>query len=180
MTVIFLFPCDVHDAWDPGALRCLSWKRSNDLWSVLHYSETPERTDCTGFWSAVHRAVLPGNSPVRGARHMIVLAPEDAGNCSEDEVIAAVHASGTSIEVLSPTANPGLREFCSRVKARFHLLEDMASAKDLVSLAYLSLLARYEIRYQPVSPDATSLKLRVQTPAGWGETMVPLPESHKI
>jgi hypothetical protein len=206
MTIIFLFPCDVPN-WEPSALRCMSWKRSKDLWSVAHYTggenspaapaadldlplfianasqaapaveKTPERTDCTSFWSSVHRAVMPGNTPVSGTRHMIVLAPEYAGNCSEDEVIAAVHASRTSIQVLSPTANPGLRDFCSRVNGRFQLLEDMASVEERISLAYLSLLARYEIRYQPVSPDASSLKLRVQTLAGWGETIAPFPES---
>ena len=208
MSVIFLFPRKVDNAgtlWDRGALRCLNWKRSTDLWSTVPYSgvdddpsdgladlelpsfignsaeavrvfkETPKRTDCTGFWTAVNRAVLPGKVPVRGKRHLIVLAPDEVGDNSDDSLIAAVHASQTSIQVVSTSPNPALREFCRRIDGRFHLVEDSAAIEERVSLAYLTLLARYEIRYQPVCADAVSLKLRVHTPAGWGETMVPLP-----
>jgi hypothetical protein len=97
------------------------------------------------------------------------------GDNSDDSLIAAVHASQTSIQVVSTSPNPALREFCRRIDGRFHLVEDSAAIEERVSLAYLTLLARYEIRYQPVCADAVSLKLRVHTPAGWGETMVPLP-----
>ena len=207
MSVIFLFPRKLDKAgtpWDQGALRCLNWKRSSDLWSTLPYSgadtpsespadlelpsfianaaqagrafqETSKRTDCTGFWSAVHRAVLPGSTPARGKRHMIVLAPGEVGGNSDGSLIAAVHASRTSIQVVSTAANPALQEFCRRIDGRFHLVEDTATIAERISLVYLSLLARYEIRYQPVCPDATSLKLRVQTPSGWGETVVTMP-----
>ena len=76
----------------------------------------------------------------------------------------------------STVPNPGLREFCGRVGGYFLPVEDKPDAiKDQISLAYLSLLTRYEIRYQPVCPDAAALKLRVQTPAGRGETTVPFP-----
>jgi hypothetical protein len=119
--------------------------------------------------------VLPGKVPVRGKRHLIVLAPDEVGDNSDDSLIAAVHASQTSIQVVSTSPNPALREFCRRIDGRFHLVEDSAAIEERVSLAYLTLLARYEIRYQPVCADAVSLKLRVHTPAGWGETMVPLP-----
>jgi hypothetical protein len=40
----------------------------------------------------------------------------------------------------------------------------------------LNLLARYQIRYQPVSPEATILKARVQTASGWGEVKIPIPQ----
>ena len=58
---------------------------------------------------------------------------------------------------------------------QFHLLEQGAVVEDRISLMYLNLLARYEIRYLPVRPEATALRLRVHTPSGGGETMVPLP-----
>jgi hypothetical protein len=32
---------------------------------------------------------------------------------------------------------------------------------------------RFEIAYQPVSADASGVKVRVQTPGGWGETAIP-------
>lgn len=43
------------------------------------------------------------------------------------------------------------------------------------AIAYLNLLARYTISYQPVSRDARSLRIRVHTPSGWGETDIPIP-----
>ena len=42
----------------------------------------------------------------------------------------------------------------------------------MVEQAYLNLLARFEIAYQPVAPNAPVLKVRVQTPVGWGETLI--------
>ena len=106
---------------------------------------------------------------------MIVLAPDDVVDNSDANLIAAVHASRTSIQVVSTSANPALQEFCRRIDGRFHLVENNAAIEERISLVYLSLLARYEIRYAPVCADTVSLKLRVHTPSGWGETTVPLP-----
>jgi hypothetical protein len=50
----------------------------------------------------------------------------------------------------------------------------------MIEQAYLNLLARYEIAYQPVAPNAPVLKVRIQTPGGWGETLIasaPEPEA---
>ena len=32
---------------------------------------------------------------------------------------------------------------------------------------------RFEIGYQPVAADASGVKVRVQTPGAWGETVIP-------
>jgi hypothetical protein len=42
----------------------------------------------------------------------------------------------------------------------------------MIEHAYLNLLARYEIAYQPVVVNAPALKVHVQTPVGWGETLI--------
>jgi hypothetical protein len=105
---------------------------------------------------------------------MIVVAPEEVDGNADDKLISAVQASRTSIQVVSVSPNPALREFCRRIDGRFHCAKDTSAIEEAVSLAYLSLLARYEIRYQPVVPDSTSLKVRVHTPAGWGETTLEL------
>lgn len=203
LTVLFLFPRRRDSGgqeWDHGALRCLNWKRSTDLWSAVPYSdtddepyeglahlelplfiansaqaakafqETPRRPECTGFWTAMRRAVLPGNSALRGERHLIVLAPDDVGDHGDQNVAAAVHASRTTVQVVSNCANPALEEFCRRVEGRFRHVKDASGIEEAVSLAYLSLLARYEIRYRSDAPGGASLRLRVHTPAGWGET----------
>jgi hypothetical protein len=206
LTVLFLFPRRLDSAgneWDHGAMRCLNWKRSTDLWSAVPYSgaddpsegpgdlelpsfiansaraakaflETPKRLDCTGFWTAIRRAVLPGNSALRGERHMIVLAPDDVGDSADQNLAAAVHASRTTVQVVSHCVNPVLQEFCRRVEGRFRHVKDASDIEEAVSMAYLSLLARYEIRYRSDAPGGASLKLRVHTPAGWGETTVEL------
>jgi len=202
MTVLFLFPRKLDKTgWDQRTLRCLKWKRSTDLWSSLPYSgevdnmsasssdldlpsfignssrvarvfqEAPKRSDCTGFWTAVRRAVLPGDAPVRGRRHMIVVATDEVGGKADDALIAAVKTSQTSIQMVSSSPNLVLQEFCGRIGGSFLSVKDNSAIEEAVSLSYLSLLARYEIRYQ-AGPDATSLKVRVHTPAGWGEATV--------
>jgi len=192
------------ELWDQSGLRCLRWNRFTDLWKAVPYSGagdspsedveglelpsfiassskatrifqgTAERTDRTGFWTAVHRAVLPGNYGVQGKRHVIVLAPDEVDGDADNALISAVRASRASIQVVSTSANLLLREFCRRIDGHFHYVKDSSAIEEAVSLAYLSLLARYEIHYHPVSPDATSLKLSVHTPAGWGEMRVDL------
>jgi hypothetical protein len=43
---------------------------------------------------------------------------------------------------------------------------------EMIEHAYLNLLARYEIAYQPVATNPADLKVRMQTPVGWGETLI--------
>lgn len=206
LSVLFLFPrvLDGSKQWDQGALQCLKWKRSTDLWSSVPYAgvdqgpsdtpselelptfiasasqaarkfqETPKRLDCTGFWTAVQRAVLPDGLPSRGDRHMIVVAPADVGDHADAKLIAAVQASRTSIQVLSTSAHSVLQEFCRQVGGRFLQIRDNSAVESAVSLAYLRLLARYDIRYQPNSADASSLRIRVHTPAGGGDAVASL------
>jgi hypothetical protein len=188
-------------------LQCLNWKRPTDLWGAAPYfsldsappefypnleaptftanaelaaaafQQTPKRSDCSLFWGAVLRSVQPGNTPTRGKLHLIVLAPTDVGEGADDNLIAAVHGSRASVQVISAVPNPALQEFCRRTGGHFQQVEDHADAiQEQISVAYLNLLSRYELRYQSVCPDATALKLRVHTPAGWGETTVPLPQ----
>jgi hypothetical protein len=51
-----------------------------------------------------------------------------------------------------------------------HCLEEELG--ESIEQAYLNLLARYEIAYQPVSETPADLKVHLQTPAGWGETLI--------
>ena len=204
--VTFLFPRNSGNgspAWDRDGLRCLQWKRSTDLWSLVPYSgvenappgddadlelpsfianvaqaaqvfrETPSRADCTGFWTAVQRAIQPANPGFRGRRHLIILVFEEVSVPAGDQLVTAFQASRMSVQVVSAAANPGLREFCRRVDGRFQRVQSESDIEESVSMAYLGLLARYEIRYVPAA-DAGPVKLRVHTPAGCGETLVEL------
>jgi hypothetical protein len=194
-------------SWNQGVLRCLNWKRPSDSWCTVPYfspddvpleihpdpempaftanaelaaaayRQAPKWADCTLFWNAVGRALLPGSIPAQVKRHLIALAPADVGENRDPSLIAAVHTSRISVQVVSPVPNPALQDFCGRAGGHFHLVEDPAAIEQSISLAYLSLLTRYEIRYQPVCPQAADLKLRVHTPLGWGETTVPFPNT---
>jgi hypothetical protein len=70
--------------------------------------------------------------------------------------------------------NPELLEFCKRTNSAFHLAGE-EEIPEIIRQAYLSLLARYEISYQPLKGNAGTLKIRVQSPDGCGETLLPLP-----
>lgn len=194
LALIFLFPRQLElsgKPWDQVGSRSVKWKRSTDRWSALPYSGSdtplvrpadpepassianPAAADGTGFWNAVQRAVIPPNTVRRGLPHIIALVLEDVGDAN-DNLISAVQTAQIPIQVISTYPNPALREFCRRIEGRFHYVKDSAAIEEAISLAYLSLLSRYEIRYQSVAPDGVSLKLRVHTPAGWGETTVEL------
>jgi hypothetical protein len=64
-----------------------------------------------------------------------------------------------------------LQDFCRRTNSSFRTgaVEDIPA---MIQQTYLNLLARFEIAYLPVSPNAPVLKVRVQTPVGWGETLI--------
>jgi 2-polyprenyl-3-methyl-5-hydroxy-6-metoxy-1,4-benzoquinol methylase len=67
-----------------------------------------------------------------------------------------------------------LQEFCQRTHTWFRngAEEELV---ETIEQAYLNMLARYEIAYQPVAANAPVLKVRVQTPTGWGETLIAAP-----
>ena len=43
---------------------------------------------------------------------------------------------------------------------------------EMIEQAYLNLLARYEIHYQPAAMTPTDIKVHMQTPVGWVETSI--------
>jgi hypothetical protein len=67
-----------------------------------------------------------------------------------------------------------LQEFCRLTHILFRSggPEDVAA---MIGQAYLNLLARYEIVYQPIATNASHLKVRVQTPGAWGEAVIAVP-----
>ena len=188
-------------AFFEGVLSCLKWKRSSDLWSVLPYIETgdgepppprdpeppiftsssdglaaalrdtPKRLECTDLWTGVWRAIKQDSGQSRGKRHVIVFSSAEEGRIAGHGVIANVQNGRIPIQVISSGPNEQLEEFCRRT----HTLYRKSPAEELVETieqAYLNLLARYEIAYLPVVANAPVLKVRVQTPTGWGETLI--------
>lgn len=194
-SVSFIFPRTVDAAgecWNRGASRCVEWRRPVDLWFMLPYlsldqapaASTLELTSFLekasgakngGFWTALQAAVQPGIAPSRGNRHAIVLAPNDVGACPDSGLTAAARASRTSMQAVSAAPNAALKEVCRCAGGHFYEVSDPAEIEARIAQAYLSVLARYEIRYQSSTLNS-ALVLHVQTPSGSGETLVALPD----
>jgi hypothetical protein len=139
------------------------------------FGRPPHRADCADLWNALCRSVRPDQRPARGTRHLIVLSPAAAGGSAGEGLISAVLTSRTSVQVISLVPDPALEEFCRRVRGSFRAAANNEEIPARIEQAYLNLLAGYVVSYQPVSPDARTLRIRVHTPAGWGETSLPIP-----
>jgi HEAT repeat protein len=188
-------------AFFEGVLSCLKWKRPSDLWSVLPYietgdgepppprdpeppvftsnsdalaaalRETPKRLDCTDLWTGVWCATKQDGGQARGKRHVIVLSSAEEGRIAGHGLIANLQGGRTPVQVIASGPNGQLQDFCRRT----HILFRNGAEEEIPAMieqAYLNLLARYEIAYQPVAASAPVLKVRVQTPSGWAETLI--------
>jgi hypothetical protein len=184
-----------------GALNCLRWKRPSDLWSLLSYIETgdgeapaprdpepplftgsadalasalrgtPKRMECTDLWTAMWRATNQDGGQSRGKRHIIVFSSAEEGRIAGHGLVANLQGGRVPIQVISSGPNAHLAELCRRT----HIMQRNCVEEELgetIEQAYLTLLARYEIAYQPVAATPADLKVHLQTPAGWGETLI--------
>jgi len=188
-------------AFFEGVLNCLRWKRPSDLWSVLPYIETgdgepppprdpkpplftgnsdalaaalrdtPKRLECTDLWTAVWHATKQDGGQSRGKRHVIIFSSAEEGRIAGHGLIENVQSGRVPAQAISSGPNEQLQEFCRRTHT-WHRHGAEAELAGMIEQAYLNLLARYEIAYQPVAVNAPVLKVRVQTPSGWGETLI--------
>jgi HEAT repeat protein len=141
------------------------------------FTNPHKRTDCTDFWTALWRTVRNEAGPVRGKRHLIVFAPGDIGRIAGHGLVASVISSRTSVQVISTGPNSALQDFCRMTGGTLQIGETDAALADLVTRAYLNLLARYDITYQPVVPGASAIRVRVNAPTGWGESSISIPSA---
>ena len=184
-----------------GVLQCLRWKRPSDLWSIVPYIEagdgepppprdpepavftgnsdslaaalrdTPKRLDCTDLWTGVWCATKHDGGPARGKRHVIVLSSSQESRIAGHGLIANMQGGRIPLQVVAYGPNTQLQDFCRRTNSSFRTgaVEDIPA---MIQQTYLHLLARFEIAYLPATLNAPVLKVRVQTPAGWGETLI--------
>jgi HEAT repeat protein/acylphosphatase len=188
-------------AFFDGALQCLRWKRPSDLWSIVPYIETgdgepppprdpepavftgnpdslaaalrdtPKRLDCTDLWTGVWCATKQDGGQSRGKRHVIVLSSVEESRIAGHGLITNMQDGRIPLQAVASGRNAQLQDFCRRTNSSFRTgaVEDIPA---MIQQTYLNLLARFEIAYLPVSPNAPVLKVRVQTPVGWGETLI--------
>jgi hypothetical protein len=186
---------------------CLKWKRNSDLWSILPYveagegeippagfdpdlatftsspealrkalGETASRVECSDLWTAVWRASKVDGGQSRGRRHVIILSTAGEARLAGHGLIANIQNHRLPVQAIAAAPNQRLREFCQAVHAPFQLCAP-EDAGEAVQQVFLSLLARYEVVYQPPVANAPTLKVRVQAPGGSGETIVACPSS---
>jgi HEAT repeat protein len=197
-------PDSEYRPFQDAALTCLKWKRPSDLWCVLPYLDSgdcglsghaqempapqftanieaaqamliapPKRIDCTDLWTAVWRATRSEVS-ARGQRHIFIFSRAPENRIAGHGLIASVQAGRYRVHAVSSVENPELQDFCNRTHSAFDLVAE-EEFPDAIRQSYLSVLARYEVTYQPVTSQAGTLKIRVQSPEGCGETLLAIP-----
>ena len=191
--------------WVAGALRCLAGKRPSDLWAYLPWKapndNTPppeqaneelvftpnqdalaesfrrmsQRCDCADMWQTLWRAQRAESTLARGKRHLIVFAAEQVRGVAGPGLVASVGAAAGLVQVISSVPNPALEDLCRKTRISYTYAAAPEEIIARVEEAYLNLGARYEISYSPLSQEARRLQIRVQCPAGWGETTIAIP-----
>ena len=126
------------------------------------------RPDCAEFWRSIWNAVRPDQGQSRGKRHVIVFSDAPPERSPGDGLISAVIASRCIVQVISTVANANLQRFCQKAGAGFKAADTGEGVTREIELAYLNLLARYEIGYSSSAPVSV-LKIRISTPDGWAE-----------
>jgi hypothetical protein len=205
LALTFLFP---HAAapgshpWVQGAIGCLKWKRTSDLWCAMFCLPADEKaqdapnppqfsadrqaiiaalqeaavtTGWVPFWDAIRNSAQAIGAPERGARHLIVYNQSSlAAPDGLAEIVSAAVASNTGVHVVSLAPCPPLEELCRGTQGSFRLAKSEAELPRLVEEAHMALLPRFLVSYQPVVPGGHTLHVRVFNATGWGETTIPL------
>lgn len=203
VTFLFPHSTDSNPPWVQGALGRLNRKRPSDLWCTAFYgpadqtaqaapnppeftADAPaalaalqrpaDQTLYAAFWDAILNSVQAVNSPEGGSRHLIVYNQSSlvAPATGIAGIVSAAVASNTSVQAVSLTHCEPLEELCRAAQGSFHLAPSALESSRLVEEAYLSLLARFKVSYQPDAPSARELNIRVFDPTGWGETTIAL------
>jgi len=127
-----------------------------------------------------HLEVLRGRMPSIGQNRMRLtrmsgLQAFEAVIKAGNGLVSAVLTSRTTVQVIAPERCPHVEDFCRRARANFQIAESDEAIKRSLEMAYLNLLARYEIVWQSAATDPVEIKIRVNSPSGWGEAAIPQP-----
>jgi HEAT repeat protein len=186
-----------------GIESCLKWKRTSDLWCILPYlesgdgllpeagldpeapqfavapdalrktlSEPARRLECGDLWSSVWRGAKLDGGGVRGIRHIFILSSVEESRIAGHGVVGKVQSPRVQIHAISAVPNQRVAEFCAKANATLRVV-DPAEIAHTVRRSYLALLAQYEVAYEPATPMASALRIRVQAHGGTGEVTVP-------
>jgi HEAT repeat protein len=131
----------------------------------------PAPAECSSVWRALWHAIRGRGGATGGAQRRIILFNHSrVAGAAGAELVLSAEAARISVQVISLCPEPALEEFCRKTAGNFALAGDPGQISELLSNAYLSLFPRYEINYPPVVPQACTARLRLRSPAGFGET----------
>jgi hypothetical protein len=133
------------------------------------------RSECGDMWQTLWRALRSESNMARGRRHVIVLASEEVRGVAGHGLVATVGAARGIVQVISAVPNPALETLCGKTRIGYTYAPTPELIAASVERAYLNLNARYELCYQTLSTEARELKIRIQSPTGWGESTVAIP-----
>jgi hypothetical protein len=137
------------------------------------FLEPAQQIDSTDLWTALWHATRSDTARSRGKRHIIVFSRSAETRIAGHGLVSNVQAGCYHVHAISSVENPELLQFCQRTNSVFEVSGE-EEIPELIRHAYLGLQARYEIVYQPVAASAETLKIRVQSAEGVGETTVAL------
>jgi hypothetical protein len=131
----------------------------------------PPKTECADIWRVLWRAAQGDCGPLRGKRNAILFSRAEPAGGAGHELMSGL-GMRTNLQVISTAPSPALEKLCNGCNGTFQLAASDTEAAELIALAYLRLLARYEITYPPVATDTEEVRVRVHHRAGGGETTI--------
>jgi hypothetical protein len=193
MSVVFVLPRSGADV----VRACLPWKRSTDLWGFLYYTRevsaatpvgegplrfhsapeailteldrAPAAHDCGDLWHNVARSVAIDSAGLMGKRRVIVVNEPANRRSATEELVTAAAAVQAFVQAISFGQDSAVEDFCRRAGGLYREGDESAALE-----TYLNLLTRHEVLYQPVNPDAQSLKVRLHGPGLYAEMRLSL------
>jgi hypothetical protein len=139
-------------------------------------TKLPPKVECSDLWSTIRRVVQLDRGPARGKRQLIVYNRSDTGPPSGyPELVSAAMTACASVHAISLAANSALEGICQMTHGSFQAIASEEEVRLAVEETCLGLQARYTVRYQNAM-DARELRITVNTPGGWGEAKLPIPE----
>jgi hypothetical protein len=130
------------------------------------------RAESSDMWQTLWRALRAESNVARGKRHVIVFASEEVRGVAGHGLVATVGAARGIVQVISAVPNPALESLCGKTRIHYTYAATPEQIVASVEQAYINLNARFELSYQTLSQEARELKIRIQSPSGWGESTV--------
>ncbi len=139
------------------------------------FDPTRERVYFRGVWSALQRAFDP-TVAAPGMRRVIVYSETEAGRPeTRADVQSAAWRCGASVTAICQEPDPLLEDLCRSTLGDFRIAGTAAEIDACVQAAHRAVLEQYTVTYRSAAPNAAAVRVRINLPDGWGETLLAAP-----